>query len=242
MSDKWPGSGTACDGIQHRRFHLDIAHIIQIIPQMLDELRTDNEVLLYLRVHHQIHIPLTEPQFLVLQAVELFRQRQQGLGQQNDILGANAHLAPLGAERLALNADNITDVILLELLIDCLVHLVLTGVKLNSAIPVLQIAEGDLTHAALAHQPSRHFNGLALHLVKVILDLLRGSIPIKARDLKGILALGLKICQLFPANTGLLRQAQLRLGLRILLFSHRILLSARSLRPYNGCCRRVPPR
>ena len=103
-------------------------------------------------VHHQVHIALTEPQLLVLQAVELLRQGQQGLGQQGDVLGPDAHLAPLGAEHLALDAHDVADVVLLELLVDGFVHLVLTGIELDAAVPVLQVAEGHLAHAPLAHE------------------------------------------------------------------------------------------
>ena len=42
---------------------------------------------------------------------------------------------------LALDAHDVADVELLELLIDLLVHLVLTGVELDAAVPVLQVAE-----------------------------------------------------------------------------------------------------
>ena len=132
----------------------------------------------------------------------------------------DAHLAPLGAEHLALDAHDVADVELLELLVDGLVHLVLAGIELDAAVPVLQIAEGHLAHAPLAHQAACHLDGLALHGVKIVLDLLGGGIPVKTGDLKGVLALGLEIGQLFPADAGLLGQAQLRLGLGILLFSH----------------------
>ena len=220
MGDEGPGGGAAGDGVQNGGLHFHVAHVVQIVPHELDELRTDNEVLLHLGVHHQVHIALTEPQFLILQAVELLRQGQEGLGQQDNVVRPDAHLAPLGAERLALDAHDVADVELLELLIDLFVHLVLTGVELDAAVPVLQIAERYLTHAALAHEAACHLDGLALHRVEVVLDLLGGRIPVKAGDHKGVLALRLEIRQLLPANTGLLGQAQLRLGLGILLFSH----------------------
>ena len=67
-------------------------------------------------------------------------------------MGADAHLALLRAEHVAADADDVADVALLERVIDGLVHLVLAGVDLNAAGLILQVAEGDLAHAALAHQ------------------------------------------------------------------------------------------
>ena len=71
----------AGDGVEDGRLDLDIAHIVQIIPQMLDELRADDEVALDLGVHDQVDITLTIAGLLVGQAVELLGQRQQGFGQ-----------------------------------------------------------------------------------------------------------------------------------------------------------------
>ena len=76
VGDEGPGGGAAGDGVQHRSLHLDIAHVIQVLPHELDELGADDKVLLHLGVHHQVHVPLTEPQFLVLKAMELLRQGQ----------------------------------------------------------------------------------------------------------------------------------------------------------------------
>ena len=78
----------------------------------------DDEVALHLRVHDQVHIPLAVPQLPVLQAVELLRQGQQGLGEQGDVLGPDAHLAPLGAENLAVHTHDITDIELFKLLVE----------------------------------------------------------------------------------------------------------------------------
>lgn len=96
-------------------------------------------------------------------------------------------ISPLGAEHLAVHADNVTDVILLKALIERLVHFVLTGVELNAAGAVLQIAERDLAHAPLGHEPSGYFDRLALHGVEVVLDLLGGGVPVEFGLLEGVL-------------------------------------------------------
>ena len=223
VGDEGPGGGAAGNGVQDRGFHLDIAHVVQVVPHELDELGADDEVPLHLGIDHQVHIPLAVAQLPVLQAVELLRQGQQGFGEQGDVLGPDAHLAPLGAEDLAVHADNITDVVLLEFLIDFLVHLVLAGVELDAAIPVLKVAEADLAHAALAHQAAGHLHALALHGVEIVLDLLGGVVPVKPGLLEGILALGLEGGQLFPPDLPLLVQVLLGGGLLIiLLFRHMV--------------------
>ena len=114
MGYKRPGGSAAGNSVQHRCFDLDISPAVHKVPHMLDELRPDQEVALHIRVHHQIHIALAVAELLVLEAVELLRQRQQGLGEQGDVLCPDAHLPPLGAEDLAVHADNIADVEFLE--------------------------------------------------------------------------------------------------------------------------------
>ena len=151
--------------------------------------------------------------------MELLRQRQQGLGKQSNALGPDAHLASLGAEHLAVHTHDVADIVLLKLLIDRLIHLVLTGIELDTAVPVLQVAEADLAHAALAHQAAGHPDALAFHLVKVRLDLGGRGGAVKVRLLEGILPGSLQGGKLFPPDLTLL--AQVHLGLLVcLFFSH----------------------
>ena len=177
---------------------------------MLDELRTDDEVALDLGVHDQVDITLTIAGLLVGQAVELLGQRQQGFGQERDRLRAHGHFAALGAEDLALDADDIADVIFLEAVVRGLVHLILAGVELDAAGLVLQIAEGDLAHAALGHETARDGDGFALHLVKMVLDLLCGRGADEAGDGKRVHPLGLQLRELFAADFDLVAEADLR--------------------------------
>ena len=214
---KRPGGSTAGNGVQHRRFDLDISPAVHKVPHMLDELRPDEEVFLHIRVHHQVHIALAVAELLVLEAVEFLRQGQQGLGEQGDVLGPDAHLPPLGAENLAVHAHDVSNVKFLELLVNRLVHLVLAGVQLDAAVLVLQITEADLAHAPLAHEAPRHLHGPALHGVKVFLDLPGRGVPVEPGQLKGVLSGGLELRQLLPADPSLFAQVQLGL---LHLFSH----------------------
>ena len=220
MGDKGPGGGAAGNGVQHRGLHLNIAHVVQIIPHELDKAGTNDKIPLHLRVHDQVHIPLTVAQLLILKAVELLGQREQGLGQKGDISGPNAHLPPLGAENLAVYAHDITDIKLLELLIDLFIHLVLAGVELNAAVPVLKVTEAHLAHAPLGHEPADHLNGFALHGVKVVLDLLAGGVPLKPGLLEGILPRGLQVGELLPAQAQQLGKFGLLRGGVLLFLCH----------------------
>ena len=166
----------------------------------------------------------TVARFLIGQAVVLLRQGTQRLTEQRDLLGAHAHLAALGAEHLALDADDIADVVLLEAVVLLLIHLVLAGVELDAAGLVLQIAKADLAHAAFAHQAARDADLAALKRVKVVLDVLSVVRHVEARLLEGIAALGAQRCELFAADLQDLAEVLLgSVGLDIF-FSHDISL------------------
>ena len=172
MGDEGTGVGAAGDGAENGGLHLHKAQIVQIAAQKRHEPAADLKVSLALGVHDEIHIPLTVAHLLVREAVELLRQGLQGLGEQGDMLGAHAHLALFRAENGALHAHNVADVVLFEAVILLLIHLVPTGVELDAAGLILQVAEGHLAHAALGHKAAAHGHGLSLQSVKVVLDLL----------------------------------------------------------------------
>ena len=104
--------------------------------------------------------------------MELLGQGPQGFTHQSDVLGPDTHLALFRAEHGALNADDVADVVLLEAVIFVRVHLVPAGVELDAAGFILQIAEGDLAHAALGHEAAAYGDGLPLQGVKIILNFL----------------------------------------------------------------------
>ena len=215
----------ARDGAQHRRFDLHKAERVEVAAQESDELRADLEVPLGLGVDDEVDITLTVARFLIGQAVILLRQGTQRLAEQRDLLGAHAHLAALGAEYLALDADDIADIVLLEAVVFLFIHLVLAGVELDAAGLVLQIAEADLAHAALAHQSARHADLAALKGVEVVLDILGVMRHVKARLLKGVAALGAERRKLVAADLEDLAEVLLgRRGVLVSFFSHGVLL------------------
>ena len=237
VGDEGAGVGAAGNGAQHGGLHLHEAQRVQIAAQIGHELAADLEVPLAFGIHDQIHIALAIAHFLVGQAVELLRQGTQGLAQQNDFMGADGHFAPLGTEHLADNAHDIADIVLLETVIVILIHLVLAGVDLDTAGLVLHVAEGHLTHAALAHQAARHTDGSALQRVKVILDILRVMGHVKLCDLEGIAALVLQCLQLVAADLEQFAQLLLFAGvghIGILLCHNGLLISSASIADRGG--------
>ena len=120
---------------------------------------------------------------------------------------------------LALDADDIADVILLEAVVVVLVHLVLAGVELDSAFLVLQIAERDLAHAALGHHAPGDGNRLAPPWRrKFSPDFAAVGGLDKFRDLKRVVTLCLQICELLPADLDLIADGKLLRAVLILLF------------------------
>ena len=237
VGDKGPGVGAAGDGAEDGRLHLHKAQTVQIAAQERHEPAADLEVPLALRVHDQIHIPLAVADLLVGQAVELLRQGPQGLAQQRDVVCTDGHLAPLGAEHLALDAHDVADIVLLKVVIVVLVHLVLTGVDLDTAGLVLQVAERHLAHTALAHQAACHGHSLPLHGVKVILDILCVVGHIKPGNSERVAALVLQSLQLVAADAQQLAHV-LGLGLFVHVAVGLVCHNAASfVYPYRRCRR-----
>jgi len=141
VRDKGSGRRAAGDGVEHRGLDLHIAAVVEELAQVLDELAADLKVAAHLGVDDQIDVALTVARLAVGQAMEFFRQRQKRLGQQRDLLRAHAHFTALRAEHLAVDADDVADVVFLKAVVGFLVHLVFSGVELDAAGLVLNVAE-----------------------------------------------------------------------------------------------------
>ena len=115
VCDERARRSAAGDGAEHGGLDLHEAEAVEIAAQVRDEPAADLEVALALGVHDQIHIALTVAQLHVRHAVELLRQRAQGLTEQRDLLHVDGDLPRLGLERVAAHADDIADVILAEI-------------------------------------------------------------------------------------------------------------------------------
>ena len=176
VGDERPRRGAAGDGVEHRGLDFHKAAGVQEIAHELDKARTHDERLLDLRVDDEVDIALAVAGFAVGQAVELFRQRLQALGQQRDAGHTDAELAHAGAEHLALAADHVADIQLFEGGVGFLAQHVALGKDLDIAAFVAQVGKAGLAHHALGHHAPGQADGLAgLALGGQVLELLLQS-------------------------------------------------------------------
>ena len=204
MSDERPCRRAAGNSPQHRGLNLKEVTLIQIITDGLHDIGASHKGIHNLRIHNQIHITLAIADFRICQAVELLRQRTQGLGQKVKIIHTDGNLAPAGAENLALYTDNIANIQKLELGILLLPQHIQLEINLDAAAAVHQHGKACLAMAADCHQAACDSNFfLALNLALKVLKLLQHLIGM-VRNLKTVAkrshSLCLKGCQLIPAH------------------------------------------
>ena len=156
--------------------------------------------------------------------MELLGQGAQALGQQGQLGGTDAQLAGLGAEHLALHADDVAHVQLLEGGVGLLAQLVAADVQLDVALIVPQVGKACLAHHALGHHAACKGHGLAAvglvgQVGKLFLQVGRiGVLRILGQG-KGVAACGLQVSQLLAAHLHLLALGQ-ALRRVLLLFFH----------------------
>ena len=161
VRDERARRGAAGNGVQHGRLHFHIAHVVQIFPHELDELRAHLKRAAHLGVHNEVYIALAEAQLGVAQAVELFRQRQQAFGKQRHLGGMHADLAHFGAEQIALYANDVANVKLFEIGIGLVAHIVAAHINLNITLVVAQVGKACLAHYTLGHHAAGHAHRFA---------------------------------------------------------------------------------
>ena len=150
------GSGTAGNGLQHRRFHFQAAVVHHELADGGDGLAADDEGLARGLVAHQVHIALTVAHFLVGQAVELVGQWSQRFGEQPHHVAANGQLALLGLEERALGGHDVAQVPVLEGIMRFGAHAVIVHPELDAARGVLQRGKACLALHALQDHPACH--------------------------------------------------------------------------------------
>ena len=109
--------GTARNGLQHRRFHLQIAALVEETADAVDDAGAGDEDVLHAVVHHEIDVTHTVAQFgvvefVVFHAVLLLDdgQRPQRLAQHRQFLDMHRDFAHLRAEGETFHADEVADV------------------------------------------------------------------------------------------------------------------------------------
>ncbi|MNG56545.1 hypothetical protein D3C79_146270 [compost metagenome] len=138
MGDERTGRRAAWDHLHHWRFDF---HKITANHELTDarhNLGTDFEGFAGFIVRDEIQVALTITRFLILQTVELIRQRTQCFSQQTQFGTVNGQLAGFRLEQLAFRTQDIAQVPLLELLVvDAFWQIVTGNVQLNTATDVL---------------------------------------------------------------------------------------------------------
>ena len=158
MRDERTGCRAAQDRLQHRCFHLYQTLAIEIALDGTDDLRTSQRDALAFLIHDQIDIAAAETLFLILQSMELFRQRAQRLGQMRVHLRMYRQLPGIRAHERAFDADDIADIALLEELVSVFSDIILTHIDLQTAIEILNVHETGLALTALGHDTASHFD------------------------------------------------------------------------------------
>ena len=225
VGDKRPGGGAAGDGVEHRGLHLHVASVLQEAADVADELGADDKVAAAILVDDKVHIALAVLKLRIGHAVELLRQRAQGLAQQHHGLDMYGYLLGLGLEHIAADADDVADVVLSEVGKLLLAHGVGAHIELYLAPAVLYMAEYGFAHAPFGHHAAADGDGFPLELRVVVLYFFGPGGPDKLGLLEGISPLLLKSRQLIPAYLQNLRQLLLLGRLLVVKLAHILPLS-----------------
>ena len=153
--------------------------------------------------------------------MELLGQGQQALGEQRQLGDAHRNLAHLGAENLALNADDVTDVELLEGGVGFLAQQVTLDKDLDITLLVAQMGKAGFAHDALGHHAAGQRDdlaglGLSRQLGKFLFEVGRVRVLRIFGDFKGVVTGFAQVSQLLAAHSGLLGEFLLGLGLILL--------------------------
>ena len=105
-----PGQGTARDGMEHRRLHLQEATLLQPATGRREDATTGHEGLPGPIGDPQVHVALPVPDVHVGDPVPLVGERPSGLGKADPRIDPHAELPPTGPDHLAGHADPVTQV------------------------------------------------------------------------------------------------------------------------------------
>ena len=244
---------TARIGNEHRSFHLHEIAAVKETTDFFNDRRSLLEGLADILIHDEIHISLAITDIGILQSVELLRKRLQRLGKKNKFLRMDRNLSGLCAEREALDADDVTDVQALERRIGVISQVIAGDINLDSAVAILKIGKGCLSHYALEQHAACDGNlrgllhiisfliQLTCELIEMIQDLLRMVCLVIFRNLKRILSFCLQLCQLFSSYLFQLTDVLLGRTLVVLILCH-IYTSLMQNPPRRFCRMRQPVR
>ena len=84
VGDEGPGRGAPGNGLHHGGFHLQEAPGLEKLPHQTDDRGPPDKNLPHLGVDHQVQVALAVAGLHVGEAVELFRQGQETLGEEDE--------------------------------------------------------------------------------------------------------------------------------------------------------------
>src|SRR6266851_3859029 len=153
VGGEWPGDGATDQRVHHRRFDLDELPLVEKAADEPRQLVALEEGCLDLRIGDEIEISLPIARFDIGEAVPFFGQRPERLAERQKARRGDGQLPGLGAEHLARDADEVSDVDQLEKLVRgsqrVLFHVHL---DLSGAVPHLD--ERRLPEGTKGHHPT----------------------------------------------------------------------------------------
>ena len=207
---KGPRGGAGSGSIEYGGLYLYKALIVEPAAHLGYYYAALYEGIADLGVYDKVYEALAVAKLGVLQAVELLRQRPEGLAQKLHLLRVYGYLAGAGLENPAHHADNIPYVEGLELGVAFLAYVVPLDVYLYVALIVQYVGKAGLTHNALGHHPARHADGLILKGIVIRGYVGAVKLLVVAHLSEWILTCVLKCLQLVPTYLQKLRKLRLR--------------------------------
>ncbi len=153
---------------EHRCLHFHEVSAVEEVTDLLNDLGSLNECILDLRIYDEVEVTLTVTHICVRQTVVLFRKDLQGLGEELELFCVNGDLTGSGSENITLDADDIADVHLLEILIVIYAEGISCNVELDVALKITDGSEGSFTHDTLEHHTTGNGNLDLLTFVKFL--------------------------------------------------------------------------
>ena len=155
------GGRAAGDGLHHRRFHFDKAGFFKKPADLSDDGNAFAEDFARSGIRNQIKVSLPVFRFGILDSVPFFGQRTQGLGKHGQRLDPDRRLAGFRGEPLALHANPVSYVQLLEDGHSRLTNLLGVHKDLHPAGIVGKIEKPALSHVPVRGDSSGRPNCLA---------------------------------------------------------------------------------
>ncbi len=168
VGDKGPGYSAAGNGLHHGCFHFQEPLAVQKAAGGPDNLAPGLKDFSHLRVDNQVKVALPVTQVHIFQAMPLFRQGPQRLGQDNKALSRNGDFTHPGFKDIAVDSDDVAQIQFAEEFVGFFTHIVGTHVNLNSAAGVLDVGKGGLAHAPPGHDPAGNDYGLVFQFLKTV--------------------------------------------------------------------------